>query len=58
MALAIRKYCACGKNININGGSCTDHLAKEDKSGQGQKISNVFFLFPRLEPVAVRNVKK
>ena len=43
MALAIRKCCAHGKNININGGSCTDHLAKKDESGKGQKISKAFF---------------
>ena len=45
MALAIRKCCARGKNINVNGASCTDHLGKEDGSGQGQKISNAFFRF-------------
>ena len=44
MALAIRKCCARGKNININGGSCTDHFAKEDENGKGQKISKAFFL--------------
>ena len=43
MALHIRKCCARGQNININGGSCTDHLAKEDRNGKGQKISKAFF---------------
>ena len=37
MALTIRKCCARGKNININGGSCTDDLAKEDINGTGSQ---------------------
>ena len=48
MALAIRKCCARGKNININGGSCTDHLAKKDGSGKGQKISKAFYPYINL----------
>ena len=35
-------------NINPKGESCTDHLAKEDKSGQGF-ISEVKSKFPFLE---------
>ena len=37
MALIIRKCCARGENININGASCTDHLAKEDGNGTGSQ---------------------
>ena len=41
MALTIRKCCARGKNLNLNGRSCTDHLAKEDRNGTGSQYLHI-----------------
>ena len=30
----LRKCCPRGENLNLNGESCTDHLAEEDELGQ------------------------
>ena len=53
----VRKCCGRGSNINPKGESCTDHLAKEDKDGQGF-ISKVRSKFPSILPLHEKDLAR
>ena len=55
----LRKCCPRGENINLNGESCTDHLAEEDKLGQKFiNMAKVIILVQQVDMLSVLNYKR